>query len=420
MPPNPLDRLAEAAIPSRRSKRKRDRDDFDDGDDFDQDQEGSEGEGEDEWDDASDASDNGFSDNESTQSMSSRGSHGSGHSRKKHKRSSEPTLTYKETIAKKASILAYLDRRVENGEKLAYNDDMTLAQLELIQSKDQIKSKGGHMIKLMRQGIMMYVQFLEWAAGRFPVLNMDLTDWSKDMFPKRGDYDDLLWEIIEQHGDQVNLPPAVMLVVAITGQAVMYRYVVYFVHAVYFVYAAQYNIISFFIIISSFSNIIISFYSAAKNFVKNIQFGMGIKSAPVVSEHSSSGDNGGGNGIVEPDDISGPAGFDNGDLLELCRKEAQAKLDSRNSGNDQATQGQGNTVVVDEAVHIDIPAAGDNGGVQLVKSTATRKPRVQRPRPTALVVEDSASADPHHRETTRGTEAKTTNPALLWDSGVDM
>lgn len=255
-----------------------------------------------------------------------------------------PQFTYNETMEKKAAILAHLDRARESGEKLTYDDDMTLEQLTLIKSKVTHKAKSQHLIKLMRHGITMYVQLLEYISRSYPSLNLDLHDFSKEMFQRKTEYDDLLWEIHELYSDNMKMNPVFLLILTVTGQAIM--------------------------------------YSAARQFIKNLQFGLGIASPPpsppTASTSTTPLNQDQSAGIVDVE-ISGPtSGFDTSELLELCRKEAQTKADEKTSiPNDPNNT---NSEIIQ--VNIPTPSSGGNNGVQIIRNSGQaptqRAPRKSR------------------------------------------
>lgn len=307
-----------------------------------------------------------------------------------------PRLTYDQTIQQKAAILADLDRRTSSGERIEYSDTMTLEQLLLVKNKTIIKARSQHTVKLLRQGITMYAGLLEWASRRFPQLNMDLTDFSKDMFTKKNDYDDLLYEIYDMYADHMKMNPVVMLLMTITGQAAV--------------------------------------YSAARNFAKNLNASMGLRfTPPPVASQAPQGYSPAvyANGPpakqqqqqqqpMEADvDISGPSdGFDTAELLELCRKEAQAAAPSQGSSSSSSSS-VGNVVELGQGepdtIEVDIPGNHDaSGGVQIIKNTAgAKKPRATRKKPPPVVVTATGAAD---KSPTAGTEVSRTD---LWDAGID-
>lgn len=236
----------------------------------------------------------------------------------------EPKFTYEQTIERRAAVIADLERRVMNGEKLDYHDNMTLDELLLLRAKSVHRGRSAQMLKLMRYGITMYVTLLEWVAKRVPALNLDLTDFGKEMFDKKSEYDDLLMEIYEMYGDSMKVNPVVMLLGTITLQAVM--------------------------------------YSAARNFIKNAQFGLGIAPAAPAAVATNATAAAAAQPDIVDNGLQGPDGFDNSELLEICRREAEQKLKTKEDPVDM------------DAIQVDIPAPG----VQIVRSGTSRKPRLNR------------------------------------------
>jgi hypothetical protein len=235
----------------------------------------------------------------------------------------KPQYTYNETLEKKAAILSDLDRRSKMGEHIEYDDKMTLEQLMLVKNKVLYRSRSTHMIRIMRQGITMYASFLEWATRRFPALNLDLTDFSKEMFTKKNDYDDLLYEVYDMYSDNMKMNPLVMLLLTITAQAAM--------------------------------------YSVARNFVKNIQQNITVSIPPPPQTDGAQESE-----LGNLDDQTGPIdGFATNDLLELCRQEAQAKIDTTSS-----------TTIQNDTITVDIPV--DETGITIVKKVDDKPTRKKR------------------------------------------
>ena len=281
--------------------------------------------------------------------------------------SGTPQYTYEETLQKKAAIMVDLDRRAAAGDRIEYNDKMTLEQLTLLKNKCIHKSRGQHTIKLLRQGVTIYASVLEWLAKRFPQLNMDLTDFGKDIFSRKNDFDDLLYEIHDMYAESLKVNPVIMLMLTITAQAAM--------------------------------------YSAARSIVKNIQSSMHfgapsvVPPPPVIPPMPTERLREDGSGLADID-INGPVeGFDTKDLLELCREQME-KEKEKQQNTEQKTESA-------PSITVDIPT--NNEGVQIIRGGAKK----------------GASAGANKRKKTAAaapndsTAVENTDATRLWDPEID-
>jgi hypothetical protein len=134
-----------------------------------------------------------------------------------------PRMTYEERIKKKAFLLAKFERRRQHGIlKMEINDNMTLEDLMIADSKLTYHSRGETMVGTMRRLTMFYIFILEAMAANFPKLHMDCTGFSESMMQKQTENDELLYEIWDLYHDSMTINPVWQHVVSITSQALMY------------------------------------------------------------------------------------------------------------------------------------------------------------------------------------------------------
>lgn len=287
-----------------------------------------------------------------------------------------PRLTYRQRLERKCAIVAYLDHHVKTtGEKLDYNSGMTLEQLDVIKGTVKTTKHTKHALGLMQHGLLLYGRALVKLSELVPWLNMDLKGFYEELYRTRTDYDDLLIDVLDMYGEYAKLNPVIMLGLTITGNAIV--------------------------------------YSAGRNFVKHAHMGLGIQMAPArqsqqTTQHQTpsrgpdamagrqvgsvppqpmghpgpgtgsdtglrqAARDGGDNGIADVE-LDGPTGFDNNELLNICRAEVEAKMQDEHKGKDAV-------------INVDIPrpstamSLGSASAEQTASSSGAASRPARRPR----------------------------------------
>jgi hypothetical protein len=124
-------------------------------------------------------------------------------------------------------IIAKLRRRnaklpVEEREPI--DEHAPISELRTQAEGASYESKAKAAVLMMRRVTMFLSKFIEAGSRRYPKYFKDLEGWSESVYLSLDQYDDMLYDIYDEYGDQMQGNPIVVYLFALGTNAVMYAF----------------------------------------------------------------------------------------------------------------------------------------------------------------------------------------------------
>lgn len=121
---------------------------------------------------------------------------------------SPPRLTTTEVANRKAKVLFRLKRRCEFlGAKIEYDASMSLEMLETLEAQHRHEANATSTVELMRQIFVFVTGMTEAMSPTFKFLGLDLRGFSTHMYLRIRRYDEVLFDLYDEHCDSMPANP---------------------------------------------------------------------------------------------------------------------------------------------------------------------------------------------------------------------
>ena len=116
-------------------------------------------------------------------------------------------------------LIARIRRRQGGDGKL---ETATLSMLRVMSAGAGYEVRAKTAVQMMRRFTMFAARVIETICARYPKLAGDLSGWSESVYMQLDSYDEMLYDIYDEYGDQLQGNPIVMYLMALGSNAVMF------------------------------------------------------------------------------------------------------------------------------------------------------------------------------------------------------
>jgi hypothetical protein len=122
-------------------------------------------------------------------------------------------------------LLAKLRRqqsRLPENARTRIDDAMSITRLREQAAGASYESRAKTAVLFLRRVTVAFAKMMELITQRFPRLGVELEGWSENVYLTLDQFDDMLYDIFDEYGDQVQANPIVAFVIALASNAAMF------------------------------------------------------------------------------------------------------------------------------------------------------------------------------------------------------